>query len=57
MNQYLSEEENNDPSKNRFFDGKRCLDCYQACFEPLSVENSLVYGELKEAVEFTKPSI
>ncbi|CAR27513.1 ZYRO0D00242p [Zygosaccharomyces rouxii] len=53
MNQYLSEEYKHLPNNN-FFDGKHCLDCYQACFKPLSVGNSLVYGELKEIVEFTK---
>ncbi|KAH9199034.1 hypothetical protein LQ764DRAFT_214580 [Zygosaccharomyces rouxii] len=52
-NQYLMEG-NSGHSKNIFFDRKHCLDFYKTCFEPLSVENSLVYGELKEIVEFTK---
>ncbi|KAH9198561.1 hypothetical protein LQ764DRAFT_235595 [Zygosaccharomyces rouxii] len=38
--EYLTGEENNSPSNNKSFDGKHCLDCYQACFEPLSIGNS-----------------
>ncbi|KAH9199723.1 DUP family-domain-containing protein [Zygosaccharomyces rouxii] len=56
MNQYLSEEENNSPSKRRFLDGKRCSNCYKTCFEPLSVGNGpSEYCELKEIVELIKP--
>ena len=58
MNQYLVTEEDNGHSKNIFFDGKHCLDCYKACFEPLSLgNNSLSYDELKEIVEITQPSL
>lgn len=56
MNQYLMEG-NSSHSRNVFFNGKHCLDCYQDCFGPLSVGNSLVDGELKEIVEFTQPNV
>ncbi|GAV56414.1 hypothetical protein ZYGR_0BH00110 [Zygosaccharomyces rouxii] len=58
MNQYLTEEEKNGLFKNRFFDGKHCLDFYETCFEPLSFSNSsLAYGELKEIVEIVQPNV
>ncbi|KAH9199041.1 DUP family-domain-containing protein [Zygosaccharomyces rouxii] len=57
MNQYLAEE-NIGYSKNRFFDGKHCLDCYKVCFEPLSTNNGpSKYCDLKEIVEVTQPSV
>ncbi|GAV49996.1 hypothetical protein ZYGR_0S01300 [Zygosaccharomyces rouxii] len=55
-NQYLTGG-NSGHSGNVFFDGKHCLDCYQDCFKPLSVGDSLVDGELKEIVEFTQPNV
>ncbi|KAH9198445.1 hypothetical protein LQ764DRAFT_213465 [Zygosaccharomyces rouxii] len=55
MNEYLAGEENSSHSKRRFLDGKRCLNCYKTCFEPLSVGNGpSEYCELKEIVEIIK---
>ncbi|GAV56437.1 hypothetical protein ZYGR_0CJ00100 [Zygosaccharomyces rouxii] len=55
MNEYLASEENSSHSKRRFLDGKRCLNCYKTCFEPLSVGNGpSEYCELKEIVEIIK---
>ncbi|KAH9199039.1 hypothetical protein LQ764DRAFT_235977 [Zygosaccharomyces rouxii] len=56
MNDYLAGEEKNSHSKHRFLDGKRCLNCYKTCFEPLFVGNGpSEYCELKEIVEIIKP--